>query len=287
MNDFKDKRESFQSSLNPINDETSNENQYKFDPNSTAKEIMNEQLLEFARLLKGTQNEELIAYKDPKVQELVNYILTTIILENERINKDSFPLSIYSRYKSDNSLENKLIDYASRDDKQDTQISDYLGIRVVPETEHSIFFSDGDLELQKMIDKREAVRTFISEKYKELSENPNVTFKVYCDRCKEILLTLKNIFPEEAVERKKYYDELISSLKDSFLEYTGTVEYADEPIDFKEISEITGINIMELLSELSLQNPNEVTLHKLTSDLINTFNTSELLRALRCNSCAI
>lgn len=80
-----------------------------FDPNSEAKEIAKIQLKEFAELVKGTPNEELIAFKNPKVQELIDYIMATIIIENQTINApDAFPIEIHSRYKSDKSLSGKL-----------------------------------------------------------------------------------------------------------------------------------------------------------------------------------
>ena len=125
MDSFEEKRQSFQSELiaSAQNQEsqatpemvqalaTKVMFQEKFDPNIAYKEIMEEQLAHFAKLVKDTQNEMLIAYKDPKVQELVDFILNAIIFENEILNRETFPIQIYSRYKADLSLENKLRDW--------------------------------------------------------------------------------------------------------------------------------------------------------------------------------
>lgn len=166
-----------------------------FDPNIEAKEIEREQLIEFAKMIKGTPYENLIAFKDPQVQELIDFILSIIIAENKRINgADSFPLQIYSRYKSNESVGKKVKEYSNREDKIGKQITDYLGIRVLPESEHSIFFSDGDVKLQEMIDKREKTRMFIAKQYKDLSEFPNMTYEEYCTKCKNILDELITIF---------------------------------------------------------------------------------------------
>lgn len=178
-------------SSTPINKEAE-----KFDPNIVAKQIKEEQLQEFAALVKGTPNQYLIAFKDEKVQELVSNILSASIFENERLNSDTFPIEIFSRYKADKSLQDKLEDWSKREEKNGAQVTDYLGIRIVPEAEHSIFFSEGDPILQELIDKREKVRRFLAKTYKRVAENPEMTFKKYCNSCKAILRKLQEIFPD-------------------------------------------------------------------------------------------
>ncbi len=261
MNDFKEK--------------------YRFDPNKAAKEILNEQFMEFASLIKGTPNENFIAYKDPKVQELINFIISAIIFENERINApDTFPIEIYSRYKADLSMKNKMEEYSQREDKKGAKVTDYLGIRIVPEAEHSIFFSDGDTVLQEMINKRESTRTFIAKTAEEISQNPFMTFDYYAKKCQEVLEKLIDVFPEEAINRKKYYQEMINTIQMDYLEYIDTVEDSKAPLTLNDISELTNINIRTLLTELTLNNPNEVILYKLRDNLMNTFQKSDLLHSL-------
>ena len=138
-----------------------------FNPNTTAKEISDEQLVEFAELVKGTPNADLVAYKDPKVQELVDFITAAIICENNRINGDAFPIQISRRYKADDSLKKKMEEWSKREEKDGMQVTDYLGLKIIPESQHSIFSSDGDPVLQNMINKREEYRSFIAEKYKK------------------------------------------------------------------------------------------------------------------------
>ena len=53
--------------------DTSKGIQYK--PDDIAKVIKEEQDIKITQLLRGTPNEKLLAYSDPKVQELVHYII--------------------------------------------------------------------------------------------------------------------------------------------------------------------------------------------------------------------
>lgn len=253
---------------------------YKFDPNTTAKQIASEQLLTFAELVKGTPNEDFIAYKDPKVQELVDFIMSAIILENERINEaDFYPIQIYRRYKSDNSLKDKMLEWAGRPEKAGMQVTDYLGFKIIPEAEHSVFFSGGDSRLQQMINKRESIRSFIVETYKNLSEQPNMSFREYCLTCNNVIDVLMTVFPEECDSRRAHYAYLGDLLNDDLNTYNDMVEDSTERMPLSRISKLTSVNIKKLLTELTLCYPNQVTLYKLKSNLLNTFANSELLRA--------
>ena len=51
-------------------------------------------------------------------------------------------------------------------------------------------------------------------------------------------------------------------------------------MDLQDIYAVTDVNIQQLLRELSQNYSNEVTLYKVHSDLMNTFENSELLRSL-------
>lgn len=256
--------------------------QYRFDPNTAAKEIASEQLLSFAELVRETPNKNLLAFKDPKMQELVDFIMCAIILENERINGvDAFPIQIYRRYKSDNSLKEKMEEWADRPEKKGKQVTDYLGFKIIPEAEHSVFFSGGDPVLQDMINRREATRAFIADAYKGLSEMPSMTFQTYCDECQEVLKRLKSIFPEECDARRAHYDYLSDVVQEDLKSYMELVEDPNEKMTLTRISKLTNVSIKKLLSELTLNYPNEVILYKLKSNLLNTFKNSELLKALR------
>lgn len=251
-----------------------------FNPNLEAKHIASEQDLEFARLIKGTPNEDLIAYRDPKVQELVDYILTTIICENDRMNQDSFPIQISRRYKSDNSLKEKLTEWAGRKEKNGERVPDYLGFKIIPEAQHSTFYSNGDQVLQRMIDKREQHRAFIAEKYKQLSENTTMTFHEYAKHCEDVLNELHSLFPASASSRRKHYKNMINTVNEDYSAYAAILEDSDEPMSLEEILELTTVNIKKLLKELTLNYPNEVMLYKLKSDLMNVFENSDLLHGL-------
>lgn len=253
----------------------------KFDPNVAAKEIEIEQLRNFAALVKDTPNEDFIAFKDPKVQELVDYIMAAIILENERINApDAFPLQIYRRYKSDQSLQTKMEEWATRPEKDGKQVTDYLGFKIIPEAEHSVFYSGGDAELQKLIEKRERVRTFISETYQFLSKQSKITLEEYSKRCTDIIRQLYKCFPQEATSRRAYYQSKSKKLSSDIKAYSDTIEDAAAPLELKDIYEITDVNIQQLLRELGQNYSNEVSLYKIRSDLMNTFENSELLHSL-------
>jgi len=256
--------------------------QYRFDPNAAAREIASEQLVSFAELVKGTPNEDFLAFKDPKMQELIDFIMCAIILENERINgEDTFPIQIYRRYKSDNSLREKMEEWEGRPEKKGMQVTDYLGFKIIPEAEHSIFYSGGDPVLQEKMNKREQTRSFISETYRSLSENPNMTFSDYAAKCQEVLQKLKDVFPEQCDARRAHYDYLADVIKEELETYIELVEDPNEEISLARFSRLTNVNIRRLLSELTLNYPNEVTLYKLRNDLLNTFQNSELLRTFR------
>ncbi len=253
-----------------------------FDPNTAAKAIELEQLHEFVKLVRETPNENLIAYKDSKVQELVDYIMAAIILENERINEpDAFPLQIYRRYKSDESLQTKMDDYAAREDKQGKPVTDYLGFKIIPEAEHTIFSSGGDKELQRLIEKKERIRSFVSDMYHSLSITPKMTFEEYSKKCTDILRQLYKCFPQEASTRRLHYKKKIQEIRDNLEEFKQTVEDPNQLMSLDEISSITDVNIRMLLRELTQNYPNEVILYKIHSDLMKTFENSELLRDLR------
>ena len=279
MNEFRDK---YKVDLSNPQDDTKEYTGLKFNPNLAAREISKEQLLEFAKLVSGTPNENLIAFKDPKVQELVDYIMAAIIFENERLNSPNFfPIQIYRRYKSDNSLKNKMAEWESREEKHGVAIPDYLGFKIIPEAEHSIFTSDGDPILKNMIDKREETRKFIADMYKDLSDSPTLTFEEYCQKCIQVLHKLIATFPKEALTRKKYYKELIEEVTSDSESYTGMFEDSQIPMELDEIIQTSNVNIKSLLSELTLNYPNEVVLYKLKKDLMNTFENSDLLKELR------
>lgn len=250
-----------------------------FNPNAEANAIADEQLVEFANLVKGTPNEDLVAYKDPKVQELVDFITAAIICENGRINDDPFPIQISRRYKADSSLKGKINEWSKREEKDGVQVTDYLGLKVIPEAEHSIFTSTGDPILQKMIDKREMYRSFIADKYKNL-ECWTLTFMEYRAECEEVITALCNIFPKEATARREYYKSLSSRLEEDYLAFADMVEDVDEPMSLAEITSLASVSIKKLLNELTLNYPNEVMLYKLRKDLMNTFESSDMLRAL-------
>lgn len=271
MNDFKEQYKVNTPSPSPT-----------FDPNSAAKEIASEQLISFAELVQGTPNEEFLAFKDPKLQELIDFIMCAIILENERINgDDTFPLQIYRRYKSDNSLMEKMEEWSTRPEKRGMQVTDYLGFKIIPEAEHSIFFSGGDPVLQDKINKRESIRSFIAETYKILSENPIMTFYEYCIKCNNVLNVLMDIFPGQCQARLAHYSYLKDLINEDLRTYSDMVEDSGEAMTLSKISRLTNVSIRKLLAELTLNYPNEVTLYKLKSNLLNTFENSELLKALR------
>ncbi len=261
--------------------EPKNEKDISFNPDAEAKNIEKQQLREFAKLVSGTDNENLIAFKDKKMQELINYIMATIIIENQRINtEDTFPIQILSRFKSDKSLANKLKEY-SDEGRKDMCVKDYFGIKIVPEAEHSVFYSNGDVTLQKMIDKREEVRLFIVGKYKELSEKPTMTFAEYVKSCNEVIKHLIKCFPKEATARKKHYNTIIKKIEDELQVYQDTVEDPNEDLSLNEIGKMTDVNIKKLLTDLNLCYADEVKLYKLRSDLMNVFTQSPILKGLR------
>jgi len=169
----------------------------EYEPNTIFNEIEKEQAIQLAQLLEGSRNELLIAYKDPKVKELVNYILAAIILENKRLTppESFFPIKISRRYKSIDSLKHKM--------EQKDYISDYLGFKIIPESEHDIFYST-DPVLQSMIERREKIRKFVADSFRKLSKAKNFTFQTYCERCMEILDKLQEVFTDDSLKDTKY-----------------------------------------------------------------------------------
>lgn len=255
--------------------------QNDFNPNIEAQGISTLQLQKFAALVADTPNEDFIALKDSKVQELIQYIMAAIILENERINApDAFPIQIYSRYKSDQSLADKMKEWSTREEKQGAQITDYIGFKIVPEAQHTVFYSNGDEKLQKLIQQRERVRRFLTDTYQFLSDNPTMTFQDYSSKCIEVLRQLFKSFPKEASARKKYYKDKINTLNSDLSNYRQMFEDSNKKMELEAILRLTDIDIKKLLTELRNVYANEATLYKLRSDLMRTFNESELLSTL-------
>lgn len=260
--------------------DTSKGIQYK--PDDIAKVIKEEQDIKITQLLRGTPNEKLLAYSDPKVQELVHYIIAAIMYENEIIISPdkAFPLVIHSRYKSNTSLKNKV--------KQKDEVTDYLGFTILPEVEHDIFYSE-DPVLQEMIDRREEVRNSMTIIYKKLSSNRKITFSDYCDLCNETFNALKKVWIDKSANKSDYgserfmhYDELQKILDKNLQEYNCIVANPKTKMSFDEIlKNCTSIDIKELLAELGRKLNNEVNLYQLTSNLESIFQNSSILSNLR------
>lgn len=107
-----------------------------YDTDDVTKALENEKAVELAQLVKGTDNEKLLAYRDPMVKKLVNFVMAAVIFEslsNDSL-EPSFPLKVYRRYKSKDSLSGKMA--------KKGVATDYLGFRFVPTTEHEIYFAD-------------------------------------------------------------------------------------------------------------------------------------------------
>lgn len=268
-----------------------------FNPNLAARQIAEEQFYDLAKMLKGTNHEDLIAYKDRYVRKLMGYILSVTIFENENkdINKDPFPIEIYSRYKSNKSTNDKVVDWSTRKEKEDSEISDYFAIRIVPSKEHSIFMAHGDSKLQELMNQREKVRKFISTISNRLSNKPNMTCKQYCNTYKSVIKKLKEIIPndikgQEATTLIDHYDDTEFIINSFFEEYKNTVEDIDEeyPYDYyssmiKEYDSDTfeTADLDSIIYELRDKNANEVVLYKLKKDIMNVFEQSQWLESFR------
>lgn len=254
----------------------------QFNPNLTAKDIAVEELKEFAELVRGTENENLIAFRNKKIQELTDYIMSAIIIENEKINgPDAFPLQIFRRYKSINSLKDKIDNWSKREDRKGKQISDFLGFKIIPESEPPIFYSDGDPILRQMIDQKEKIRTFVAKTYRDIEKNPTMTYAQYCRKTIKVLYKLIDIFPAEASTRIHYYEELIEKIKQGMTSYNELFEDSNLPMHFRHISSIADVDMIHLISELTKNYHSEVVLYKLRRDLLNIFENSEILKNLR------
>lgn len=267
------------------------ESDYEFDPNASSKEINDRQLLEFAEFIKGTPYEQFIAFKDQKVQELVDLIMATIVFEYDRLNGDDLPIDIHNRYKAFESFKDKIYRYSEREDKKGVEVTDYLGFRVLPKEDTSILFSEGDSILQRKIDKTERIRKYVVSEYKDLSQNPNMSFIKYCEKCKSVLSRLKTVFPKKATDRIQYYDDLIKKVDENLETYCGMYENSEdiknnEIRHYKDISNLLSINILDHLKELEKLYPGEVILYKLNKNLLNVFENSELLNFLRYLFCS-
>lgn len=284
MSDFGEKRKIFQDELSKgvdTNSDSPNE-QYKFNPNVVAKEIEKEQLMEFVGMIKGTPNENLIAFKDPKVLELIDFALAALPVEISRLNNNTYPIQTYTRFKSNHSMKTKQEDWDTREERKGAKITDYFAIRIIPSKEPSLWTARGeDPELQRKIDRREMIRKYIEARNKKLYEKPTLTFEEYCKTCRGVITVLSHLFPKDAKIRKQYYKDLIDTVYEDYESYSQRVEDPNIPMPLDKITKYTKVNISKVLKELEKTNPTQVILHKLTNDLLNTFDNSELLQGLR------
>lgn len=271
MEDFKERAKKFRNEVS--------ENGKKFNPNLSAKRIARKLNSEMAESFKGTANEGLIALQSPMVRELIEFVCQALKDDIERLNESAFPVDLDGRYKSPDSTQKKQADWSSREEKSGKVIPDYLAIRIVPHSEHSIFNAKGDKKLQKLIDEREINRVFIRQQYARLSDD--MTFSEYCQMCADVLERISEQYPDEAETRKEMYKEKERTVYNNYQEYAELNGDADVPMSLDEILENTEINIEELLSELQEVNPNKCILYKLTKDVINTCESSSLLKGLR------
>lgn len=260
----------------------------QYDPNVVFEVIEKQKAKELSELLKGTDNEALIAYRDPKVRELVDFVMTAIISENKALTSSEsfFPFTITRRYKSIDSLIHKM-------GKHD-RITDYLGFKIIPESEHDILYSR-DTVAQEMIDRRENIRKFVAEKFRKLSKTKKTSFASYCTSCAEVLDKLQDVFTDTSIdwygsekdlsatyatERKEYYEEQKKTLAKYLEQFEETSDNPSEKLSLDYLIEITNVNIKELLIELQNNMSNEVTLYQLSVNLMNIISESQLLHTL-------
>lgn len=260
----------------------------QYDPNTVFEEIQGRSRNELSDLVKGTGNEYLIAFRDPKVRELVNYVIAAIIRENHRMTPPEvfFPFKIQRRFKSIDSLAGKM--------KKHDEITDYLGFKIVPESEHDIFYSKCPVT-QEMIERRENTRRFVANKFKKLSKISKTSFESYCLACTEILDKLQEVFYDKSLEfltddteastkfaseRRQYYEEQKQQLATYLQKYKETNEDSNEKLPLEVLASITQFDVKKLLVELQNAMSNEVTLFQLTENLKYIINNSNLLHSL-------
>ena len=256
-----------------------------YDTDEVTTVLYEQKVIELAELIKETPNKKLLAYRDPLVKRLVNYIMTASITESEQADSfdPSFPLKIYRRYKSKESLSGKMA--------KKGLATDYLGFRIVPSVENEIYFANGDPVLEEMIERRDNIRKAIVSMYKTLSSNKTFTFEKYCNLCKKALDNLKAVFTDKSLSEEKQeefakdriasFDEAKHTLADDLRIYKSMFDNPNKEMSLDEILEnCTSINIKDLLHDLSRNLNNEVTLYKLKSDLMNLFQNNEVLSTL-------
>ena len=243
-------------------------------PNIVDTQTKNDIHLEFIRELVGTENERLIAYTDPYVKQLIDYVKAAILFEGKFSEEDenSFNYTISERTKSLKSLRKKI--------EQKGVVTDYLGMKIIPTGNPDILSSAGDTTLDKMLKEREKIRKFIKNKYKMISSNKMISFSSYIQECIEVYNKIIATFPPEATEVIGHYERRKQTLNDELENYKRI--FGDEDVE-KPISTImqnSTFNLHYLLNRLKLKNNNKIILYVLKKNVMQTLEHSDIIQNL-------
>ncbi len=176
---------------------------------------------------RNVKQRVLESYKNIKnLEEIVDILMIQIAKDV----KQTFPgvnFRLFSRIKSEDSLNNKIdniLKTRSKEDMQDYIMKDIIGISVVVESvpnEVSVNDEDFDSRIQELINKREETKK-TCEGYKEDSKNNDKTIANYKDRLKEAEhLILKNGEMIAKAETDKLSKEFVDYLNET-QEYLST-----------------------------------------------------------------
>lgn len=236
-------------------------------------------------------------FNSPEAQEYFHHLVADIMIEYSK-HFDGYNIECIYRFKSPQSLANKIVDYISRPEKHVSlpdnifdisPISDFFAMDIVLTDRPSSFHSK-DPEINELIQEKVDNQAFIAEMQEfrerliddEFSINPeyiyDVTKKEYYKKCLQIIDRLIAILPPEATDLVSTY----TKKRDAIIE---TLEFIDETLPEDTLVDIEDypsegqneVDFFELLDTFSSRIYDKVDLAVLTKQANSIFSSSEKL----------
>ena len=236
-------------------------------------------------------------FNSPEAQEYFHHLVADIMIEYSK-HFEGYNIECIYRFKSPQSLANKIIDYISRPEKHVSlpdnifdisPISDFFAMDIVLTDRPSSFHSK-DPEINELIQEKLDNQAFIAEMQEfrerliddEFSIKPeyiyDVTKKEYYKKCQQIIDRLIAILPPEATNLVSKYTHQRESIVET-LEFIDETLPADTLVDIEDYPSEgqNEVDFFELLDTFSSRIYDKVDLAVLTKQVNSIFSNSEKL----------
>ena len=242
-------------------------------------------------------------HENPKVHNYFHHLIATIMIEHY----NSYPYSginIPYRFKAPQSTENKLdsrLEKANVSYDENGQIHldvdpiyDVFAMKIISRRRQPAFSSTYP-EISSLIEERKRNQPFLEkmQEFKgrliedEYTKEGSYKFKYECtkeeyyEKCRELLVNLKELFDPKATDVLEFYDQQILDIDNRLevLRVTKTPGEEDEIIDKKDLTD-DGINFFHILTEYETKFYDKSDLAILTKQFLSLFENNKKFQSL-------